>query len=95
MHQERVVGLGRPVRRFAGLGSDRERRSRRVREWLEIPRCGDGDPGEQVTGDELGHIGADGRTITVDCTSVADTVINESGTSHIEMKLSGRLQLNR
>jgi hypothetical protein len=64
-------------------------------EWLEKPRCGDGDPLEQVTGDELGHIGADGRTVTVDCTSVADTVLNESGTSHIEMKLSGQLQLNR
>ena len=64
-------------------------------EWLENPRCGDGTPGEQVTGDAFGHIGADGRTVSVDCTSVADTVLNESGTSHIEMKLSGQLQLNR
>ncbi len=64
-------------------------------EWLENPRCGDGDPSEQVTGDAFGHVGADGRTVTVDCTSVADTVLNESGTSHIEMKLSGHLQLNR
>ena len=62
-------------------------------EWVENPLCGRDDGREVFTGARNGVIGADGRTVTFDCTAVLDTVLNETGTAHEEWHVTGVLTL--
>jgi hypothetical protein len=62
-------------------------------EFFENPACGYGTGDEVVTGNPEGLIGVDGRTVTFDCTAVLDTTLNEVGTSHVEMRVTGTLTL--